>query len=287
VKNQLKTIFLLGVLSALLIGVGGMIGKNALYLFGALAVGINLVAFFFSDRIVLKMHGAKELPREGFARIHEEVEMLARRAGIPKPRLYLIEADYANAFATGRSPAKGAVAVTTGILRLLTPRELRGVLAHELAHIRNRDTLVATLGSAMAAVISYVANMLQFSALFGGSSEGEEEHPAGGLLVALLAPLVGGMLQFAVSRSREFLADETGAALAQDPHALADALEKLGRSAAAGSMVEPEPATASLFIVNPLSGGEAVAELFSTHPRLADRIRRLRAMRLSDLRNAA
>lgn len=284
-NNQIKTIFLMGVLSAILIGIGGAIGNSYLYGFTALALILNLGAYFFSDRLVLSLHRAREIAEGEAPWLHAMVEELSARAGIPKPKIYLIGEPGANAFATGRKPSKGVVAVTEGITRLLSRRELRGVLAHEIAHIRNRDTLVSTIAASIAAAITYLAHALQFGALFGGGRHEEEGQGglAGGLLLALVAPLAATLLQLGISRSREFHADEAGARISGDPEALARALEKLDASASHGMRDdaygrESEPATAGLFIVNPFSGAGGVMRLFSTHPSTEERIRRLRKM---------
>ena len=228
-KNQIKTVVLLGALSATLVAVGGALGPGWLYGMGALALLLNLGAYFYSDRIVLAMNRAREVSPAEAPGLHRIVEELAARAEIPKPRVYLIEDPHANAFATGRNPRRGVVAVTTGIMGLLSARELRGVLAHEIAHIKNRDILVSSIAAALASAITYIANALQFSALFGGASqeEGEEGSPAGSLALAFLAPIAATFVQLGISRSREYLADETGARLSGDPEALASALEKL------------------------------------------------------------
>ena len=264
-NNQLKTILLLGGLSAFLVAIGWTIGPGATWLFLGLALAMNVGAYFFSDRLVLRMHGARELAVEDAPGLHGMVEELARRAGIPKPRVFLIDDPSPNAFATGRNPEKGVVAVTQGILELLDRRELRGVIAHELAHIRNRDILVATIAAAIASAVTYVAHAISFSAFLGGSDDEEEGSAAGGLLVALVAPIAATLIQLGISRSREYLADESGAAICGDPEALARALEKLSRGAELIPAEAAQPATASLYIVNPLSGAR-VARLFSTHP---------------------
>jgi heat shock protein HtpX len=276
-KNQIKTIVLLGALSALLVGIGGAIGPGFLWLFTALALGMNLFAYFFSDRLVLRLYGARELSPAEAPALHAVVEDLAAAAAIPKPRIHLIDAEHANAFATGRNPKHASVAVTTGLLRLLDQRELRGVLAHELAHVRNRDILVATVAAGLASAVSHAASAFAFAGLFG-ANEDRDESPAGGLAFALLAPIGASLVQLGISRSREYLADETGARLTGDPLALASALEKL-HGAAQALPARPEPATASLFIVNPLAGlGGKLLGLFSTHPPAEERIQRLRAM---------
>jgi heat shock protein HtpX len=278
-KNQIKTVVLLGALSAVLVAVGGALGPGWLYGMGALALLLNLGAYFYSDRLVLATSGAREVSPLEAPRLHAMVEELSARAGIPKPRVFRIEDSHANAFATGRNPSRGVVAVTTGIERLLTPRELRGVLAHEIGHIVNRDILVSSIAAALATAIGWLANAAQLQALFGGGSQdGDEEGSAGGsLLFAFVAPIAATLVQLGISRSREYLADETGARLSGDPEALARALEKL----ALGAEVVPgevQPATASLYIVNPLAGVGGLLALFSTHPPMAERVRRLRAL---------
>jgi heat shock protein HtpX len=278
VIGQLKTVLLLGVLTAIVAGAGSLAAPGYAWLFVIGGVAMNLAMWFFSDRMVLRMSGARPLePREA-PELHAMVAELAQRAGIPVPRLFLIEAGYANAFATGRNPANGAVAVTTGLLRVLPAREVRGVIAHEIAHIRNRDVTIATVAAGLAAVVSGIANAVQFSAIFGGGSDREEGSPLGGLVFAILAPIAASLVQLAISRSREYVADATAARLTGDPEALASALERL--SVAADRLpADVQPATASLYIVNPLTGG-GVRALFSTHPPMAERIARLRAFRI-------
>jgi len=276
-KNQLKTILLLGSLSALTIGVGALVAPGYLYLFGALALAMNLGAYFYSDRIVLRMHRAEEVSPAEAPELHAMVEELAAKAQIPKPRLFVIPEEQANAFATGRSPERGVVAVTEGIVRILDRRELRGVIAHELAHIKNRDILVSSIAAAAASLVTYVAQALSLSSLLGPSDEEESEGGAGGgLLVALVAPVAATLIQLGISRSREYLADDTGAEISGDPEALASALLKLER---ASTLVEPTttPATASLFIVNPFGATQSLSRWFSTHPQTQERVARLLA----------
>ena len=285
--NQLKTIVLLGALSAVLIGFGSLLGPGMFYMFTALAILVNVGAYFFSDRLVLRMHGARELPRAEAPRLHAMTEELAVRAGIPAPRLYLVPAGYANAFATGRSPEKGVVAVTEGLLRVLSERELRGVIAHEIAHIKNRDILVSTIAATMAAAVAYVANAAQFAAIFGGASQNDEEggSPIGTLAMAFIAPIAATLVQLGISRSREYLADDTAARLTGDAEGLALALERLAHAAEVVP-AHAQPATASLFIVNPLAGAGRLLNLFSTHPPMDSRIARLRG-RTAGVRRAA
>lgn len=279
-KNQIKTILLLGVLSAILVSIGGALGPQYLVLFGVLALAMNLGAYFMSDRIVLAMHHAAEVSPAEAPGLHRMVEELSRRAEIPKPRVFIIPDAQPNAFATGRNPEHGVVAVTEGILQLLNERELRGVIAHELAHIKNRDILVSTIAAAFASGITWIAHALSFAGMFGGSSSDDEEgqSPLAGLALAIVAPIAATLVQLGISRSREYLADETGAKLCGDPEALANALSKLERGAELVPAEGARPATASLFIVNPLSGGASVMRWFSTHPTTEERVRRLLAM---------
>ena len=276
--NQLKTILLLGILSAILVGIGGALGPDALGISLVLALVLNVGAYFFSDRIVLAMHRAQELSAAQAPELHGMVAELATRAGIPMPRLYLIPEAQPNAFATGRNPEHAVVAVTSGILEVLDRRELRGVLAHELAHVKNRDILVSSIAATVAAAITYVAHAVGFLGM--GSSDDDGPSPAQSLLLALVAPIAATLIQLGISRSREYGADATGAEISGDPEALARALEKLDQ--AAHAIPAPlQPATASLFIVNPFSATEGVLTLFSTHPSMRERIRRLRAMQVS------
>jgi heat shock protein HtpX len=276
--NQLKTVVLLGALSALLVGVGGAVAPQSLTLFVVLALAMNLGAYFFSDRIVLAMSRAQEVSPHQAPDLHAMVADLAARAGIPRPRVYLIPDAQPNAFATGRNPRHGVIAVTAGIMDLLDRRQLRGVLAHEIAHIKNRDILLSTIAAALASLITYVAQALSFGLLFGGRDDEEEGSGAGGFLVALVAPLAATLIQLGISRSREYLADETGARLTGDPDALAGALVQLHQ----GAQLVPSaaaPATASLYIMNPLaSTGRSLLQWFSTHPSTEERVRRLRAL---------
>jgi len=276
--NQLKTVLLLGVLSALVVGIGSAMAPGSLAVWLLLALAMNVGAYFFSDRLVLRMNRARPLDRHEAEGLYAMTEELALRAGIPAPRLFLIDDPSPNAFATGRNPAHGVVAVTTGIVRLLPARELRGVIAHEIAHIRNRDILVSTIAASLAAVVTYVAHAIQFSALFGGAQQDDEGgSAAGSLAMAFLAPIGATVGQLAISRSREYLADDTGARLAGDPDALATALETLARGVA-HVPASVQPATASLFIVNPFAGVGGLMNLFSTHPPMEERVRRLRVM---------
>ncbi len=275
--NHFKTWILLGTLSAVLIGIGGMLGKSYMLLFAVIALVLNFGAYWFSDRMVLAIHRAREIPVGELPDLHQVIAELAQRAGIPKPRLYLVEDEQPNAFATGRNPEKGVVAVTSGLLRRMPQRELRGILAHEIGHILSRDTLIGTVAASVAGAISYAAQALSFAALFGGHSSEEEDH-SGGLITMLVAPIAGFLLQMAISRSREYLADETAARLTGDPGALASALRHLERDAEKVPPMQMQPATASLYIINPFASGATIASLFSTHPPTGKRIARLEAM---------
>ncbi|MFN0062293.1 MAG: zinc metalloprotease HtpX [Myxococcaceae bacterium] len=273
--NQLKTVLLLGVLSALLVWLGGLLGPSYAYTFAFIAVAMNFFAYFFSDKLVLRAHGARETTPSELPAVHRLVEELSSRAQMPKPRVFFIDDANPNAFATGRNPTHGAVAVTRGILERLDERELRGVLAHELAHIRNRDVLLATVAAGIATAISSLAHFASFAAFSG--RDDEEGSGFGGLAMALVAPFAATLIQLGVSRAREFQADKTGAEISQDTDALASALQKLDVLSHRIPSQTATPATASLFIVNPLSAG-GLAGLFSTHPPMAERIARLRSL---------
>jgi heat shock protein HtpX len=277
---------LLGALSALLVGIGGAVAPGYLGLFAILALAMNVGAYYFSDRMVLRMHGARELDPAQAPELHAMVRELAASAELPMPRVFLMDDPQPNAFATGRDPAHGVVAVTRGILEMLSPRELRGVLAHELAHIKNRDILVSTIAACVTGVITYAAHAIGFLGMGATRSdeEGEGGSPFAGILMALVAPIAATLIQLAISRSREYLADETGAAICGDPRALASALGRMEQAASMVPSYAAQPATASLFIVNPFAGGAAMARLFSTHPSTADRIARLEAMAGAPLR---
>jgi heat shock protein HtpX len=276
-RNHFKTCILLGTLSGIFIAMGGLLGKSYLLSFAVLVLIFNVAAYWFSDRLVLALHRVREIaPQENFA-LHNMVLDLARRANIPAPRLYLIPDEQPNAFATGRSPEKGVIAVTRGLLKHMPPRELRSILAHEIAHIRNRDTLVASVAAAIAGAISYAAQALSFTWLFGNHS-GDDESSLGDLAIVFVAPFMGFLLQMGISRSREYLADETAARLTNEPEVLAEALRRLERCTRAIAPARPNPATASLFVVNPFFAKRGVSALFSTHPPIRLRIRRLRVM---------
>lgn len=275
--NKVKTTILLGALTGLLIAIGGAFGGQQGMIFGFLmAFVMNMGAYWFSDRIVLAMYGAKEIAPDEAPSLHRALQRLAQKGRIPVPRMYLIPSPSPNAFATGRNPQKAAVAVTEGILRLLDENELEGVLAHELSHVRNRDTLISAVAATLAGAITILARLASFALYFGGGGRSNEDrgsNPLAILLMAILAPLGAMIIQLAISRSREYMADASGARLAGSPVGLANALKKLSLASQRIPM-DASPATAHLFIVSPLSGGGFVS-LFSTHPPLEKRIERL------------
>ena len=277
--DQLKTVILLGILTGILLGIGYLIGPTALTIAFIIVIALNLITYFFSDKIVLAMYRARPAPKAQFPKLHAMVEEIARKENLPKPKVYIIPTDTANAFATGRSPKHAVVAVTEGILRLLTERELKGVLAHELGHVKNRDILVATVAATIAGIISYIAQMAQFAAIFGGGRDENGGNALGLLVMAILAPIIAVIIQLAISRSREYLADETGAKTLKDADGLANALIKLEQSNRHNPLHFGSKAGASLFIVNPFRG-RSFAMLFSTHPDMHSRIQRLKSLKL-------
>jgi heat shock protein HtpX len=279
--TRLRTWILVAGLSALFIALGGLVGgTGGLVAFLLIAVVFNVVMFWFSDRIALRTSGARPVEEREAPDLYADVRDLSERAGLPMPRLFLIPSEQPNAFATGRSQSKAALAVTEGLLRQLPREQVRGVLAHELAHVKNRDVLVVTIAAMIGAAISAIANFLQFSWLFGGENEDNPLGIVGSIAAILVAPIAAMLLQLAVSRQREFLADETGAKILGEGRPLAEALGTLERGVQAVPM-RVNPAVASLYIANPLRG-QGMAALFSTHPPLAVRIERLRAL---DARN--
>jgi len=286
--NRLKTALLLSLATGLLLAAGAALGQGWLLGATVLAFGMNLGAYFWSHKLVLRLQQARELPEGGASQLHSDVAELALKAGLPKPKIYLIPDDALNAFATGRNPEHGVVAFTEGILHRLSRRELRGVIAHELSHIRHRDILVATVAAGLAGAVSLLANVFQWGALLGmGSQDEEGQSPWAGLVFALLAPIGAALIQMGISRSREFMADEGAARLTGDPEGLALALERLSR---ANEVIEPgptgQPASASLMIASPFSGA-GLLSWFSTHPPVSARVERLRAMNPWDLRLAS
>ena len=275
--NWLKTSILMAAIMALFGVLGAYIGGSSGMLLALLFGGaMNVFSYWFSDTMVLKMYNAREVDEYSAPQFYNMVRELAQRADLPMPRVYLIDEAQPNAFATGRNPDNAAVAATTGILNLLSAREIRGVMAHELAHVRHRDILISTISATMAGAISALANFAMF---FGGRDSEGRSNPIAGLAMALLAPIAASLIQMAISRSREFEADRGGAEISGDPHALADALAKIDAYARGIPMpvAEEHPATAQMMIMNPLSGG-GIASLFSTHPATEERVARLRAM---------
>ncbi|MGC9140857.1 MAG: zinc metalloprotease HtpX [Caldimicrobium sp.] len=283
-SNVIKTFVFLAILTVLFIFVGHLVGGKAGATIALILAGImNFIAYFFSDKIVLAMSGARPVSPSEDPELHALVEEVARKAGIPKPQVYLIDTETPNAFATGRSPEKGVVAVTAGIRRLLSREELAGVIAHEIAHIKNRDILISTIAATIVGAISYLAQMAQWSLFFGGFGNRDDEEGGfnplsiiGFIVVIVIIPMAATLIQLAISRSREYLADETGARIIRNPIALAKALEKLEAWNRAYPM-DVNPAQAQMFIVNPLSG-KSLLTLFSTHPPIEERIARLYRM---------
>ncbi|MBE3587770.1 MAG: zinc metalloprotease HtpX [Thermoanaerobacteraceae bacterium] len=280
--NNFKAWLLMGLLTVLLVLIGDWIGgTSGAFLFFIIALGMNFFGYYFSDKIAIAMTGSQPLEEHQAPELFAIIRHLARRAGIPMPRVYRTPSPQPNAFATGRNPANAAVAVTDGLMQMLNRSEVEGVLAHEIAHIKNRDVLVATIAAAMAGAITMIANALQWGLIFGaGRDEEEGGSPlglVGALLMIIMAPLAATLIQLAISRTREFQADATGARLAGTPHGLASALLKLERASQHIPM-QVNPATSHLFIVNPLSG-ESMARLFSTHPPISERVRRLQQMK--------
>jgi heat shock protein HtpX len=277
--NTMKTFMLMALMTALVVVIGRMIGGNGGMVIAFLfAVAMNFGSYWFSDKIVLRMYRAREVTQSEAPQLYDMVQDLAGRAGLPMPRVYVIPGEQPNAFATGRNPEHAAVAVTEAITKTLTPDELRGVLGHELAHVKHRDILIGTIAATMAGAISMIAQMAQWAMIFGGGrgSDDEGSNPMGALMMIILAPIAALLIQMAISRSREFLADEGGAQIAGNPLSLAGALRKLDARAKQIPM-RASPSTAHMFIVNPLKAG-GIARLFSTHPPMEERIARLEAM---------
>jgi len=281
--NQIRTVLLLGLLTGVIVWIGRLFGgPQGMIIAFIFAMIMNFASYWFSDKIVLAMYRAREISPDEAPGLYDMVRELAGNAGLPMPRIYLVPSQTPNAFATGRNPKHAVVAVTEGILKLLSMDELRGVLAHELSHVKNRDILIGSIAATLAGVIMILADMARWGAIFGAFG-GRDDDEGGGiiglLVVSIVAPIAAILIQMAISRSREFLADATGAKIAHDPEGLARALEKLHYASQKIPMVEAKPQTAHMFIVNPLSG-KGIATLFSTHPPVEERIRRLRAMRV-------
>ena len=286
-NNTFKTFILLAGLTALLLVIGqALAGRQGLYFALFMAVIMNFVGYWFSDKIALAMSGAKEVSQDQAPDLHQMVERLSVQAGLPKPRVCIIPQDTPNAFATGRNPEHAAVAVTEGILRILKPQEVEGVLAHELSHIKNRDILISSVAAVIAGAIGQLAWMAQYGALFGGMGRSDDDDGGGGgnmigaLLLAILAPMAAMLIQMAISRSREYAADATGAKIIGAGRPLANALLKLEEYNKQMPM-QVNPATAQMYIVNPLSG-QSLMRLFSTHPPIEERVARLMALKPGD-----
>ena len=283
--NMMKTAILMAAITALFMAIGGMIGGHSgMMLALVVALGMNFFSYWFSDKMVLKMYNAREVDATTAPRFYAMVQELAAKADLPMPKVYLINENAPNAFATGRNPQNAAVAATTGIMQVLSERELRGVMAHELAHVKHRDILISTISATMAGAISMLANFAMF---FGGrDSEGRPANPIAGIAVAILAPLAASLIQMAISRAREFEADRGGAEISGDPQALASALEKIHRYAQGIPLeaAERHPETAQMMIMNPLSGG-GLRGLFSTHPATEERVARLMELARNGARN--
>jgi heat shock protein HtpX len=282
IGSTIRTTLLLAALTVLILWIGRMIGgQGGMLVAFILALIMNAGSYWFSDKIVLAMYRAQPVEESQNPQLYQTVRELTAEAQLPMPGIYMIPQQTPNAFATGRNPRHAVVAVTEGIMSILTPAELKGVLAHELGHVRNRDILVSSIAATLAGAIMVLANMAQWAAIFGGFRAGSDDDREGGVLglvvTALLAPIAAMLIQLAISRSREYLADQTGARLAHNPEGLARALEKLAVASERIPM-DANPSTAHMFIVNPLSG-KTLAGLFSTHPPIEERIRRLRAMR--------
>lgn len=278
--NNIKTLFLLVTLTLILVWAGGALGgKQGMTMALVFALMMNLFAYWFSDKIVLRMYGARQVSESEAPELYGIVRSLVQKAGMPMPRVYIINEDQPNAFATGRNPKHAAVAVTTGIMRVLSHEELQGVIGHELAHVRHRDILISTIAATIAGAISYLAQMAQWAMIFGGRGDDEEGgNPIAALAMMIVGPIAALIVQMAISRSREYSADEGGARLAGNPRYLAGALRKLDVASKKIPM-HANPATSHMFIVNPLSGG-GLLKLFSTHPPVEERIARLESMSL-------
>jgi heat shock protein HtpX len=278
--NTMKTFLLMGLLTVLLVFIGGFVGgQNGMFIAFAFALIMNFGSYWFSDKLVLRMYRASEVQQGDQPWLFQMVDELRQRAALPMPKVYIIPSEQPNAFATGRNPEHAAVAVSQGILRLLSKDELRGVIGHELAHVKHRDILIGTVAATIAGAISMLANMAQWAFMFGGgrgSDDREGGHPVAGLVMMIVAPIAAMMIQMAISRSREFLADEGGAQISGNPLSLANALRRLD-TAVHEIPMQASPATAHMFIVNPLTGG-GLTKLFSTHPPMEERIARLEAM---------
>ncbi|MCE5284584.1 MAG: zinc metalloprotease HtpX [Pelosinus sp.] len=287
--NHMKTVLLLASLTGLLLAIGNLFGgRGGMMIMFLVSLAMNFGSYWFSDKIVLNMYGAREVTVQEAPELYEIIVNLASKAEMPMPKVYIMETDMPNAFATGRDPEHAAVAATSGILRILNREELEGVMAHELSHVKNRDTLISTIVATLAGMISMIANMAQWAAMFGGfgrnNDEGQEEGAGGiigSVLLMVVAPLAATLIQLGISRSREYIADESGGLLTGNPQALASALQKLeyyAKHQTFTAATSATPATAHMFIVNPLKGGDWLVSLFSTHPTTEQRSAKLQKL---------
>lgn len=277
--NNIKTLFLLVTLTLVLVWAGGALGgKQGMTIALVFALGMNAISYWFSDRIVLRMYGAKQVTEAEAPELYGIVRTLVQKSGLPMPKVYVIDQEQPNAFATGRNPRHAAVAVTTGIMRILTREELQGVIGHELAHIKNRDILISTIAATIAGAISYLAQMAQWAMIFGGHRGDDDDghNPIAAFVMMIVGPIAALIIQMAISRSREYAADSRGAEIAGNPRYLSSALRKLHMASQRVPM-DANPATSHMFIVNPLSG-RSLLKLFSTHPPIEERIARLESM---------
>ncbi len=278
IKNQLKTAVLLALLTALFLWIGGLFGKAGFYL-ALIFVGLmNFGSYWFSDKIVLWMYRAKEAKQNDYPKLYKVVKEVSNLSNLPMPKVYVIPTNSPNAFATGRNQSNAVVAATDGIIKILNEEELKGVIAHEFAHIKNRDILISTIAGTIAGVISYISNMFMWSAMFGGRDDDSRGNAISLLVLAIITPIIASLIQLAISRSREYIADETGAKTVKNGHALADALEKIEKNIDVNPMRFGNQATAHLFISNPFRN-VSFLKLFMTHPSTKSRVERLRSMK--------
>ena len=277
--NRVKSVMLLTLLSLILMAIGGVVGgQNGAMAMFLISLAINFYTYWNSDKMALRAYNAQPLAESQVPELYELVRELCRKAELPMPRLYVIPTDVPNAFATGRNPEHAAVAVTEGILSMLNRDEIAGVISHELSHVKHRDTLIMTLSASIATAISYIANIAQWAAIFGTArdEDGNRSNPIALIVTIVIAPLAASLIQFALSRSREYMADASGARICGKPLALASALLKLDDYAHHRVIPDAKPATSGLFIINPLAGVGGVANLFSTHPSTEERVKKLR-----------
>jgi len=281
IQNQIKTLLLISVLTGLMLGIGQLLGGNTgLTIALIFAIGFNGIMYFFSHKIVLFMYKAKEADKVKHKELYKTVKEISDLAAIPMPKVYIIPSEQANAFASGRNPKNAVVACTEGIMKILTPEELKGVLAHEISHVKNRDILITTIAATIAGVISYLAHMAQWAMIFGGGRDDDNsQNIISMLILVIITPIIAMLLQMAISRSREYLADESGAKISRNPKGLASALAKLHKGVQTHPLKKGDQATASLFILNPFSA-RGVFTLLSTHPPVEERIKRLNEMKV-------